>query len=66
MAAARWREDELIQPRRPELQSGPPGSGLSRIADIVPDDLNQPSGHDPPSLEPLELIIHDILTLSGS
>ena len=42
---------------------------LSRIADIVPDDLDQPSQHGqhgPPSLEPLELIIPDIPTFSGS
>lgn len=42
---------------------------LSRIADIVPDDLDQPSQHGqhgPPSLEPLELIIRDIPTFSGS
>ena len=35
---------------------------LSRIADVVPDDLDQPTQHGPPSLEPLELIIRDVPT----
>lgn len=38
---------------------------LSRIADIVPDDLGQPSEPGPPSTEPLEMIIHEVPTLFG-
>lgn len=38
---------------------------LSRIADIVPDDLDRPSEPGPPSTEPLEIIIHEVPTLFG-
>lgn len=39
---------------------------LSRIAEIVPDDLGQTSEPRPPLPQPLELIIHDVPTLFGS
>ena len=39
---------------------------LSRVADVVPDDLGQPSEPSPPLPQPLELIIRDIPTLFGS
>jgi len=39
---------------------------LSRITEIVPDDLDQPAKPRPPLPQPLELIIHDVPTLFGS
>lgn len=39
---------------------------LSRVAEVVPDDLGQPSEPRPPLPQPLELIIHDVPTLFGS
>ena len=39
---------------------------LSRITEIVPDDLGQTSKPGPPLPQPLELIIRDVPTLFGS
>lgn len=39
---------------------------LSRVAEVVPDDLGQPSEPRPPLPQPLELIIRDVPTLFGS